>query len=101
MIPIDKVFSSCYSLSQIPLTKQEENVLNSYHHLSIPSRPSLLGPTTSIMLLESPSLVIKQKPTLVSFVEKIKNDQKIPLLSSAIINQAIKPYGLTDTTPNS
>jgi hypothetical protein len=55
------------------------------------------------MLLEPPPsiLVLKQKPALASFIEKIKNEQTIPLLSSSIINQTIKPYGLTDTTPNS
>jgi hypothetical protein len=53
------------------------------------------------MLLEPPSLDLKPKPSLASFVEKIKNDQTTPLLNSSIINQTSKPYGLTDTTTDS
>jgi len=53
------------------------------------------------MLLEPSSLIHKKKSTLVSFVEKIKNDQTIPLLNSSITRQTIKPYGLTDITPHS
>jgi hypothetical protein len=83
------------------MTKQDENGSTSYRHLSIPSHPSLLTQTSSIMLLESPSLIIKQKPTIVSFVEKIKNDQTTPLLNSSKTSPTIKPYVLTDTTPNS
>jgi hypothetical protein len=89
---------SNYSLSQIPITKrnspyQDEHFLTSY-------RPSSLTQTSSIMLLESPSLSIKQKTALISFVEKIKNDQTTPLLTSSTIGQTIKLYGLTETTPN-
>jgi hypothetical protein len=92
---------STYSLSHIPLTKQnspyqDENFLNSYR-----MHPNSLTQTTSIMLLEPPSLFLKQKSELVSFIEKIKNYQTIPLLNLSIISQKIKPYGLTDTTPNS
>jgi hypothetical protein len=53
------------------------------------------------MLLEPPSLFINQKPTLISLVEKMKNNQTTPLLELSKIGQTIKPYGLTDTTPNS
>ncbi len=72
---------STYSLSQIPITKQN----SPYRHSSFGLRPNSLIPTTSIMLLESPSLFVNQKPTL----------------NSSKISQTIKPYGLTDTTPNS
>ncbi|CAF2768397.1 unnamed protein product [Rotaria sp. Silwood2] len=98
--------SSTYSLSQVPITKQNsqyqsENFLTSFHHLSISTRPSSLTQTTSIMLPESSSLFVKQKVALASFVEKIKTDQTIPLLNSSIKCQTIKPYGLTDITSNS
>jgi len=97
---------STYSLSQIPITKQnspyqDENFLTSYRHSSFGINQNSLTQTTSIMLLEQPSLFHKQKPRLVSFVEKIKNDQTIPLLNSSITPQTIKPYGLTDITPHS
>jgi len=97
---------STYSLSHMPLTRQNspyqnEKFLTSFHHLAIAARPSSLTQTTSIMLLDPPSVPIQHKTALASFVENIKNDQTKPLLSSSTINQTIKLYGLTDTTPNS
>ena len=97
---------STYSLSHMPLSRQnspyqDEKFLTSYHHLAIATRPSTLTQTTSIMLLEPPCLSIEQKTALASFVEKIKNEQTEPLLSSSTIAQTRKLYGLTDTTPNS
>lgn len=56
-------------------------------------RPSLLTQSTSFS--------IKEKSALIAFVEKIKNDQTIPLLNSSMKNHIIKPYGLTDTAINS
>lgn len=53
------------------------------------------------MLIErssSANLFLKQKLNLSSLIDNIKNNQKIPSLHSAIINQTIKPYGLTDIT---
>lgn len=98
--------SSTYSFSHIPVTKQSlqyqnENCLTSYHHLPIPKRPVSVTRTTSIMLPDSPSLCVRQRTALVSFVEKIKNDQTTPLLCSSTKFQIVKPYGLTDTTPSS
>jgi len=97
---------STYSLSQIPITKQncsyqDEHFLTSYRHSSFGINQNSSTQTTSIMLLEPPNLIHKKKSTLVSFVEKIKNDQTIPLLNSSITPQTIKPYGLTDATPHS
>jgi hypothetical protein len=84
---------STYSLSQIPITKQNSPC----QHSSFGLRP----PITSVMLLESPSLFVNQKSALISFVEKMKNNQTTPLLSLSKTEQTIKPYGLTDTTANS
>lgn len=98
--------SSTYSASQIPLTKHysqcnNENFLTSVRHLSISARPNFCTPTPSIILPDPLSLCMKQRGALVSLIEKLKHDQAIPLLSSAINHQTIRPYGLTDTTPNS
>ncbi|CAF1191984.1 unnamed protein product [Rotaria sordida] len=110
---------SAYSLSEIPLTnqnqqirqnsmitndEQDEHFLTCYHHHQpIGPRISSITQTTSIMLLDSPSTTIKHNSTLVSFVENIKNqqyEQTIPLLSStnekSTLGKTIKPYGLTD-----
>ncbi|CAF1028063.1 unnamed protein product [Rotaria sordida] len=99
--------SSTYSLSQIPITKQNsqyqcDNFLNPYHHLSISTHPISLTQTTAIMSPESSSsLIVKQKEALASFVTKIKTNQTTPLLNSSIKCQTIKPYGVTDITSNS
>ncbi|CAF2817483.1 unnamed protein product [Rotaria sp. Silwood2] len=115
---------SAYSLSEIPLTnqnqhirqnsimtndEQDEHFLTCYHHQSIGPRISSITQTTSIMLLDSPSITIKHNSPLVSFVENIKHqqyEQTTPLLGTNIerltLEKAIKPYGLTDViTPDS
>ncbi|CAF1241877.1 unnamed protein product [Adineta steineri] len=98
--------SSTYSLSQIPITRQNspyqnEKFLTSYTHLPLSTRPSTLTQTTSVMLLESPTLSIKNRTSLNSFVDKMKYDQTRPLLNFSTINQTIQPYGLIDKTINS
>ncbi|CAF4363208.1 unnamed protein product, partial [Adineta steineri] len=98
--------SSTYSLSQIPITRQNspyqnEKFLTSYPHLPLSTRPSTLTQTTSIMLLESPTLSIKNRTSLNSFVDKMKYDQTKPLLNFSTINQTIQPYGYMDKTINS
>ncbi|CAF1554215.1 unnamed protein product [Rotaria sp. Silwood1] len=98
--------SSSYSLSQTPITKQNsqyqiDNSLTSYRHLSISTHPNSLTQTTSIILPELPSLFIKQKTTLASFVANIKTDHTTPLLNSSVKCQTRQPYGLTDITSNS
>jgi hypothetical protein len=90
--------SSTYSLSQIPITRQNSSYQNENFLTSYPTYSNSLTPTTSIVLLELPSLL---KPTLVSYVKKIKTDQTTPLLNPSTIKQTIKPYGLTDTMSNS
>jgi hypothetical protein len=114
---------SAYSSSEIPLTNQnheirhnsiminddqDEHFLTCYHRQSLGPRASSATQTTSIMLLDSPTATIKHNSGLVSFVENIKNQQReqtTPLLSSAIekstLAKTMKPYGLTDMTPNS
>jgi hypothetical protein len=106
---------SAYSSSEIPLTnqirqnslmtndEQDEHFLTCHYHQTIGPRASSATQTTSIILLDSPSATIKNNSALVSFVENIKNqqnNQKTPLLNSSI-EKTIKPYGLTDITPNS
>lgn len=111
---------SAYSSSEIPLTsqirrsslmmtkEQDEHFLTCHYHQTVGPRASSTTQTTSIMLLDSPSATIKNHSSLVSFVENIKNqqfDHTTPLLSSSYENtnsrKPVKPYGLTDVTPNS
>ncbi|CAF0785244.1 unnamed protein product [Adineta ricciae] len=78
---------STYSLSQIPITRQN----SPYHQLPMP-----LQTTSSLMLLE-PSLTMKSKATLTSLIEKLKHEQEEPLLPS----KDIQPYGFIDTISSS
>ncbi|CAF3395370.1 unnamed protein product [Rotaria socialis] len=98
--------SSTYSFSHMPVTKQSlqyqnEKFLTLHHHLPISKRSISVTRTTSVMLPDSPSVCVRQRTALVSFVEKIKDDQTTPLFCSSTKFQTIKPYGLTDTTPSS
>lgn len=106
---------SAYSSSEIPLAnhirrnslmindEQNEHFLTSHYHQTIGPRASSITQATSIMLLDSPSITMKNNSALVTFVENIKhqqNDQTTPLINSSS-EKSIKPYGLTDLTPNS
>ncbi|CAF1275991.1 unnamed protein product [Rotaria magnacalcarata] len=111
---------SAYSLSEIPLTnqnqrlhqnsivfndEQDDNFLTCYRHQTVEPRISSATQGTSIMLLDSPTASVKHNSALVSCVESMKNQQTTPLLRSNLEKTAfaktIKPYGLTDIiTPN-
>ena len=111
---------SAYSSSEIPLThhlrqnsllindEQDEHFLTCRYQQSNGPRASSVTQNTSIMLLDSPSAIIKHNSALVSFVENMKNqqhDQNEPLLRSSTekssLGKSMKPYGLTDASLNS
>ena len=99
---------SAYSSSEIPLTNQiRQNSLmmtdeQDEHFLTCRYQPraSSVTQTTSIVLFDSPTTSIRNRNSLVSFVENIKHqqlDQTTPLLNSSYEQNHFKPYGLTDT----
>jgi hypothetical protein len=81
------------------MQSQNDLYLTSYsrQHLSTVTHASAMHETTSIMFLESPSLVTKQKRTMLSLVEQMKTDPTVPLLQSSTCSATIPLYGLTDT----
>lgn len=107
---------SAYSSSEIPLTnqirqnslmitdEQDEHFLTCRYQQTVGPRASSATQTTSIVLLDSPATTIRNRNSLVTFVENIRNqqlDQTTPLLNPSFEQHNFKPYGLTDTTPSS
>lgn len=103
---------SAYSSSEIPLThhlrrnslmindEHDEHFLTCHYQQSNGPRASSVTQNTSIMILDSPSAVIKHNSALVTFMENIKkqqHDQTKPLLRSSM-ERSIKPYGFTDAS---